>query len=165
MIGSDIFESIKTLGSVVGLLTGIVVVYDRLAKGRPSASLTISTYQGRPSPRIRINNTSPHDIAVFDITAHPETYLVAEGGEAEDRLRASLGQRPYFMLKPAEQKEIWMLPKFENNLPLEITPGRVVFRIWWRRGNATWLPQVPVAVRTSTETIRKFGLEKPDIPI
>jgi hypothetical protein len=87
------FEWIKTLGSFVGLLTGIVVVYDRLAKGRPCASLTISMHYGRQSPRIRLNNTSAHDIAVFDITVHPETYQVAEGGEPEDRLRASLGQQ------------------------------------------------------------------------
>jgi hypothetical protein len=69
------------------------------------------------------------------------------------------------MLKPAEQKEIWILRKFASDLRLEIAPGRVVFRIWWRYGNATWLPQVLVAVWTSTETIRKFGLEKPDIPV
>jgi hypothetical protein len=162
----DVFEAIKTTGSFVGLLAGIAVVYDRLARGRPSASLTISTYLGdRPSPRIRISNTSRLDIAVLDITVHPEIYLTAEGGQPEDRLRASLGERPSFMLKPGEQREIWILPKFENNIALEIKPGRVAFRVSWRRGNATWLPQVPVTVRTSTLMIRKYGLEKPDIPI
>jgi hypothetical protein len=161
----DLFEAVKTVGSFVGLLAGIAVLYDRLARGRPCASLTISVYGGSPSPRIRVNNTSPYDIAVVDITVHPETYLTAESGDAEDRLRAARGQRPYFMLKPDEQKEIWILPKFENSIPLEIIRGAVAFRIWWRRGNATWLPQVPVTVRTSTETIRKFGLEKPDISI
>ncbi len=161
----NVFDLIKTVGSFVGLLAGIALLYDRLARGRPCASLTISTDAGQPSPRIRINNTSPHDIAILDITVHPETYLPAVGGEAEDRLRASLGQRPYFMLKPSEQKEIWILPRFKNNVPLEVVRGRVAFRVWWRRGNATWLPQAPVTVRTSTETIRKFGLERPDIPI
>jgi hypothetical protein len=108
---------------------------------------------------------SPHDIAVLDITVYPETYLTAEDGSPEERLRASLGQRPSFMLKPDERKEICILPKFEKNVALEVGPRRVLFRIWWRRGNATWLPQVPATVHTSTVMIRKYGLEKPVIPI
>jgi hypothetical protein len=142
----DVLEATKTTGSFVGLLTGIAVLYDRLARGRLFASLTISTLGDRPSPRIRISNTSPHDIAVLDITVHRAIYLTAEDGQASERPRASWGQRPSFMLKPEEQKEIWILPKFEKNLPLEIKPARVTFRIHWRRGNSTWLPQVSTAI-------------------
>jgi hypothetical protein len=35
-----VFELLKTIGSFVGLLTGAVTVYDRLAKGRPIATIT-----------------------------------------------------------------------------------------------------------------------------
>jgi hypothetical protein len=159
-------EEIKTVGSIVGLLTGGLYFYDRFAKGRPSASLTISIESNRPSPRVRIGNSSSYDLAINDVTVYPAIYLVAEQEGAEGNLRASFGEKAYFMLKPGESKEVRIVPKFQNGIPLEIVKARrVTFLVWWRRGNATWLPQLPVPVYTDTTTIRKFGLEKPDIPV
>jgi hypothetical protein len=66
----EMLEVIKTLGSYIGLLTGLVVLYDRMAKGRPVASLTIGEENGRPSPRIRVSNPSPYDIAILDVTVN-----------------------------------------------------------------------------------------------
>jgi hypothetical protein len=34
------------------------------------------------------------------------------------------------------------------------------FRLFWRRGNAIWLPQIPACVRTKTSTIRRYAPEK-----
>ena len=71
-------EFVKSVGAFVGLITGAFYFYDRFAKGRPIASLTISIENNRPSPRIRISNASAYDIAVLDITTHPSIYLLAE---------------------------------------------------------------------------------------
>jgi hypothetical protein len=159
-------EIIKAIGSYIGLLTGIFVFYDRFAKGRPVVSITIAQEGTRPSPRIRITNTSPYDIAIHDITTQSTAYLLAEDEGAERNLRASFGMRPYFMLKPNESKEVRMVPRFENGVPVEIMGDqRIIFWVWWRRGNATWLPQIPIPVVTSVVFIRKFGLEMPDVPI
>jgi hypothetical protein len=51
-------EEIKLIGSIVGLLTGVLYFYDRFVKGRPVASLTISREKGLLSLRIRISNAS-----------------------------------------------------------------------------------------------------------
>jgi hypothetical protein len=64
------------------------------------------------------------------------------------------------MLKPGDTKELILAPNFKDNLPLELTPQRIRVQIAWWRGNATWLPQVPVFVWTSTQTIRCYGLKK-----
>jgi hypothetical protein len=82
-------EAIKTLGSMVGLVTGLFYFYDRIAKGRPVASLTISLENNRPSPRVRINNPSSYDIAILNVTTKPNIYLLAEGEGSEGNLRAS----------------------------------------------------------------------------
>jgi hypothetical protein len=78
-------------------------------------------------------------------------------------MRGAAGRSPYFMLKSGESKELKIAPMCnKDGLPLEITPHTVTFLIFWRRGKATWLPQIPVVVRTSTRTIRKYGLEEED---
>ena len=70
-----------------------------------------------------------------------------------DKLHAGL------MLKPREKKEMVIVPGFKDDVALELIPQNVTFRISWRRCNATWLPQIPIYVWTSTTTIRKYSLE------
>jgi hypothetical protein len=156
-------EEIKTIGSLVGLITGIVVFYDRIVKARPIASLTITTDGSRKSACIRLTNVSPYDIAVVDIQVTPPVYFLTEDLGVRNLIEAAAGYKPAFMLKPSESKELVIAPRFENGVPIEIVKAqRVNFLIFWRRGNATWLPQIPVWVITSTTIIRKYGLERPN---
>jgi hypothetical protein len=63
-----------------------------------------------------------------------------------------------FILKPDESKELLIMPKFEGGMPVEAIKNQYVeFWIYWRRGNATWQPQLPVPVCTTTGTIRQLG--------
>jgi hypothetical protein len=66
-------EEIKTVGSFVGLLTGVFLIYDRYAKGRPIASLTILMDGTRKIPCIRISNITPYDFAITDTRVRPKT--------------------------------------------------------------------------------------------
>src|SRR5262245_46874763 len=113
-------ETVKTIGSLVGLATGIFILYDRLARGRPVASLTISRENERPSPRIRISNPSSYDVAILNVTCHPRVYLLTDQEGPEGNLRASFGHIPDFMLKPGESKEVRIVPRFEDGVPLEL---------------------------------------------
>jgi hypothetical protein len=153
-------EELKAIGSFVGLLTGAFYFYDRLAKGRPIASLTIAKDGTRKLACIRISNPSAYDIAVTDATVRSNTYFLTENLETRSLVEGAAGYRPYFMLRPGEAKELVIAPLYKNNVALEVRPHRVSFWIWWQRGNATWLPQLPVWVLTSTPTIRKYGLER-----
>jgi hypothetical protein len=70
-------EAIKLVGSVVGLITGAFVVYDRWAKSRPVASFTVITVpeQGtRKLAAIRITNIGDYDIAVQNATVQASTF-------------------------------------------------------------------------------------------
>lgn len=153
-------EAIKTIGAFVGLLTGIAYFYDRLAKGRPIASLTVTHQDTRKLVCIRVSNPSSYDIAILTTAVVPAVYSLTEDLEVRSLLAGAAGSAPSFMLKPGETKELILAPNFKDNLPLEIKPQRIRVQISWRRGNATWLPQVPVYVLTSTQTIRRYGLEK-----
>jgi hypothetical protein len=109
---------------------------------------------------IRITNTGDYDIAVLNATVTPRVYFSTEDMEVRTPLQGAAGQEPSFLLKPWEDKQLFIAPHFENGIARELTPQRVSFRIAWRRCNATWLPQVPVFVRTNTTTIRRFALEE-----
>jgi hypothetical protein len=139
--------------------SAIVYFFDRIAKGRPIASLTITRKNERKLACIRISNPSSYDIAVLGADVFPGVYSLAEDAEVRSFVRAAAGSVPYFMLKPGEDKELILAPNFKDNLPLELTPQRITIRIAWRRGNATWLPQLPVYVWTSTQTVRRYALE------
>ncbi|TWA96994.1 hypothetical protein FBZ96_10645 [Bradyrhizobium stylosanthis] len=140
---------------------------DRYHKGRPVVSLTTKTEDGRTKVCIRIKNTTPYDVAILGnkVTRgwffRPcNVYFLSAGQGTRALLSAQSGKPPQFMLKPDESRELTICPAFAGNMPLEITePGRVDFFIQWRRGNATWLAQIPLPVCTSTEAIRLYGLD------
>lgn len=157
-------EFLKSLGSFLGIFTTIAFLYDRSVKGRPIGSLTITENSGRRLVCIRISNPSDYDIAILDATVKPRVYFLTENLEPRSLIEGEMGVSTYFMLKPKESKELILASRYKDNLALEVKPQAVTFRVFWRRCNATWLPQWPVHVCTSTTTIRRYGLEKPQFP-
>jgi hypothetical protein len=153
-------EFLKSIGAISGLLSGLFLLYDRYAKGRPIASFTVRQQATRKVACIRVTNIGDHDVAIIDATVTPAVYFLTEDLEVGTLLEGAAGQRPYFMLKPREEKELVIAPRFRNGVALEVQSQNVTFRIYWRRCNATWLPQIPVYVLTNTATIRKYALEK-----
>ena len=159
--------TIGEIGGVVGLISAGFVFMDRYYKGRPVVSLTTKLEDGRTEICIRIKNTTPYDVAIMGnkvtrgwLFRRCNVYFLSDGQSTRALLNAQSGKPPQFMLRPDESKELTICPTVENNMPLEVTrPGRVDFLIQWRRGNATWLPQIPLPVCTSTEAIRLYGLE------
>jgi hypothetical protein len=152
-------EFLKSVGSYLGILTTIVFFYDRMAKGRPIGSLTIRNKEDRRLVCIRLSNPSDYDVAILGASVSPKVYYLVENLEVRTIIEAQMGTGPYFMLKPKEEKELILAPNFKDNVALEVNPKSVTFRIYWRRGNATWLWQWPVHICTSTQTIRKYGLQ------
>ena len=105
---------------------------------------------------IRVTNIGDYDIAVIDASVSPKIYFLTEDMEVRTLIEGASGHCPSFMLKPREEKELRIAPRFKDGVPLEAQKKNVTFRISWRRCNMTWLPQVPVYVRTSTPSIRKY---------
>jgi hypothetical protein len=159
---SEVIEAIKLVGAVVGLLTGVFVVFDRYMRGRPIASLSFPIENNRPAAKFRVKNVGLHDIAVMDITGLPDVYRLADSMETGNIIRATMGRKQFFTLKPDEERELYLISRIVNNVPVEAVYQRVRFRISWRRCNSTWLPQIPVCIFSDTKTIQKFGLRRSD---
>lgn len=162
--------TIGEIGGVVGLISAGLVWLDRYHKGRPVVSLTTKREHDRNKIYLRINNTTPYDIAVLGnkVTrgwrfGSSKVYFLTDGTSARAIIEAQRGKPPRFMLRPDEERELPINATVVNNVALEVSqPGRVDFWIQWRRGNATWLPQFPLPVCTSTEAIRLYGLKEVD---
>lgn len=82
--------------------------------------------------------------------------------QTDSIIRATMGRKQFFTMKPNETRELFLISRVVNGLPLEVTPQRITFTILWRRCNSTWLPQIPVFIFSDTKTIQKFGLKRDD---
>jgi hypothetical protein len=111
-------ELVQDICSFLGLVTGVVYFYDRMAKDRPIASLTITKQGTRKIACIRVGNVSDYDIAILDATVTPVVYFLTEDLETRSLIEGAAGSRPYFMLRPREEKE------FVFALPLQGRRGR-----------------------------------------
>jgi hypothetical protein len=152
--------TIGVVGGVVGLLGGLTSFRDRFYKGQPVASLTTNNSRGRPLVQVRIKNTTEYDVVVNGGAERRGVYFLAEDFETGTIVRGQIkkGMFSPFVLKPGDSKELIIMSKFKDGIAIEATGNRYIeFWIHWRRGNATWLPQIPVPVCTNTKTIRQLG--------
>ena len=109
---------------------------------------------------MRIKNTTEYDVVVNGGAERRGVYFLAEDFETGTIVRGQIkkGMFSPFVLKPGDSKELIIMPKFKDGIAIEAMGNRYIeFWIHWRRGNATWLPQIPVPVCTNTKTIRQLG--------
>lgn len=151
---------LSELGGIVGLIGGLLVFYDRYYKGRPVASLTVRAEgpSGRKLVCVRIKNTTPYDVAILGTKNRQGVYYLSEDESVHSLVAGTMGAlKIVFMLKPDETRELILRPQFEGGVPVEVKKRYVEFAIFWRRGNATWMPQVPLLVCSTTYVIRQLG--------
>jgi hypothetical protein len=99
-------EIIKTVGSIMGLLSFPFFLYDRYAKWRPVASLTVRLEGARKVPCIRVSNPTPYDLMVLGSATKPKVYYLTENTETREIIAGSMGRTPSFVLKAGESKEL-----------------------------------------------------------
>src|SRR5229473_3679476 len=133
----------RDLGAIIGFVSGALVLIDRYYKGRPIVSVSTVDDSGLTRVCIRITNITPYDIAIIGNYVQPNVYFLSETLEVRD-LITSQTRSPQILLKPQQSKDFFIAPRFQNGVALELEPRYVEFWIFWRRGNATWLKQVPL---------------------
>src|SRR3954471_5072047 len=153
--------SISTIGGVIGLISGLFVLFDRFYKGRPVILLTVREIENSPRKLvcIRIKNTTAYDIAILGARNRQGIYFLTENEDVHSLMEGASGKSNFsLMLKPDGTKELIIKAMYKDNVALEVTkPGYVEFVIYWRRGNATWLAQMPLLVCSTSQVLRQLG--------
>jgi hypothetical protein len=143
---------LTTFGAFVGLLTGAFTLWDRYARGRPIAYLALGT----DDVLLRISNPGDYSIFILSAKLMPNVYFLSRGQDIGTIIEDQLSGITYWLIEPKGVAEFAIADRFEGGKKLSLSDKPVRFSVSWRRGSTTWLPQVPVTVRTKTSTVNKI---------
>ena len=149
---SSLLAAFTAFGALVGLLTGIFTLWDRYARGRPIACVAF----GPNDVLLRISNPGDYSIFILSAKTIPDVFFLSRDKEIRSIIEDQLSDITYWPIEPKGTAEFVIADRFEGGRKLSLTDQRVRFSIGWRRGSTTWLPQIPVAVRTDTSTVNKI---------
>jgi hypothetical protein len=144
--------SFTDFAAYIGLLTGIFTFWDRYAKGRPIAFLVFEAKEAR----LRISNPGDYSIFILSAKTTPEVFFLSRGPDIRTIIEDQLSSITYWPIEPKGSTEFPIADRYKDGIPLGLKDQRVRFSVSWRRGSTTWLPQIPVNVRTKTSTINKM---------
>src|SRR4051812_16860039 len=99
-MGVVMTDSFTKFGAIVGLLTGIFTVWDRLLRNRPIAYFHVRGPKGSPFRYVRVKNIDQSDIQIIDIKCWPDIFRVAKDHSVDGIVRATFGQPPLQFVAP-----------------------------------------------------------------
>jgi hypothetical protein len=150
--GSNLLAVFTIIGALVGFLTGIFTLWDRYARGRPIACLAF----GPNDVLLRLSNPGDYSIFILSAKIIPKVFFLSSGPDIRTIIEDQLSGITYWPIEPKGIAEFVIADLFEGGRKLSLTDQRVSFSVGWRRGSTTWLPQIPVTVRTKTSTVNKI---------
>jgi hypothetical protein len=164
LMWAELFDGIKTVGSLVRLATGVFLIYDRLIRSRPVVYLGISDYK----VDLRFKNVT-HETIIFDeIRIKPDHLRAARANDLitpnEDRQQAfyptTAGKDDprfegnFVVLKPQDERKFALhrYAAFEQAKADE----KVVIRCRWENTRRPWFTSRYVTVRTTVGKVKKL---------
>ncbi len=150
-------EAITLIGAIVGLATGVFTFWDRLARGRPLAWLTVTIRTGGTpaDPGVRIKNPGPTDLLIQGVRPHPaDIYSVAKDHSIKATMTA-LDADVNLLLRPGQEHVLAIVDRRVAAAQKDASQ-RVRFSIYWCKTSSTWLPQFPVVIHSSTHDIQRI---------
>jgi len=139
------------IGAAVGFLTGVYTLFDRHMKGRPIAYVFASGPASGALLSFRVKNVGQEDVVLRQLFSVPRLYEIARDDSALGIAEARFG--PFMaVLQPGEQMDFPVFP----SRPRREGRDSCAFVILWRRATSPWLPQIPICLFTSKQTIEQL---------
>ena len=155
---ADLFEWIKSVGALAGLASAAFLIWDRLKRDRPHASLGSKARD----VELRIENHGDADILIESIKLTPSSFHVALGSTIDDTADALYGP-PWTTVVAAKDRGCFRLlttPAWDA-LPAT-APVRIT--ISWSVERSRWIWQWPITLRTTVGQVRKLAAAKKQKP-
>jgi hypothetical protein len=162
---AELFDGIKTFGSLVGLATGGFVIFDRLISSRPFVYLGVSDYK----VDLRFRNVTLETIIIDEIRITPlnclrpalANDLITSNEHRQQLLYPTMADKgePRFegnfvMLRPQEERKFALhrFGGFEQGKAGE----KIVIRCRWENTRRPWFTNRHVTVRTTVGKVKKL---------
>ena len=146
-------ETIKFIGSCLGIATALFIVFDRLYRDRPIFSLRVVSRQRGAENKLRIKNTTDEDLVIDGISFDPKYFTLA----VDDGIRSSIVSS---IRRRGEFDPIVVGPRGERLLRLIFTENHqqgasdsVAVVATWNNTRRPWPWKRHVRIRTSLTSI------------
>jgi len=139
-------DGFTRVGAIVGFITGIFILWDRVLRARPITYVLVKGSKGNVFRYIRVRNVDTADIQVIRIKCWPKFFRVNPSHKGDN-----------IALDDAEEAEIWkafiavIAYGEERDFPFGIRALQgwlnkipfMTFFVFWRRSSSPLLPQLP----------------------
>jgi hypothetical protein len=149
-------QTISFVGSLIGIATGIFVLFDRILRSRPLAFIVLKGNQHNPLHYVRVKNIGAIDLIVFDIGASPRSFEISKDHSVRGIAGAILNEPSFAVLEPRGELDFPFFRNPKREGENEYT-GRIRFSVYWRKSSSTWLRQIPINVFTSTDDLERMA--------
>jgi hypothetical protein len=144
------------IGALIGALTGLFTVLDRLAFGRPLFSITTTrTF----SIDLVCHNPSRHHIVITGTWTWPNVIAVAREESVRGMVAAAVGQRFVAVIPPEAVASLPIVVR-ERALLDSAPLGPFIIVMSWRKTRSIWLPQIPAVTFSSATALRILKASK-----
>ena len=131
---------LRELGSVAGLLSLGIVVFDRFFKDRPRASIVMADY----GPHVLIANPSGTDVTMTGYRVIPAAYGIARDDKPNSVFSAATGDQFSAVVKAGSDASFPLLTRSKDGRKQTEVHERGVIFIFWRRDSSLSFPQVRI---------------------
>lgn len=145
---------ITTVGSFVGLITGIFVLADRLTRGRPMVAWT----EFRPGVAVlTLTNSSRDHVYLFRGHTVPDSALVTRWTDSARIMNEAFDGSHIVVLGPGEARKLEVVHRLSGD-----PKGVLLVIVPWRRANAWFC--FPLLKVLDWKTLRRFSAPDPKLP-
>jgi hypothetical protein len=125
-----VIQTISFVGSLIGIATGIFVLFDRVPRSRPFAFIVLGGSRHNPLHYIRVKNVGAIDVIVFDIEASPRSFEISTDHSVRRIAGALVNQPSVAILTPGAEQDfpLFRNPKREGEKDYS---GRICFYVYW----------------------------------
>jgi hypothetical protein len=131
---------LRELGSIAGLLSLVIVVFDRFFKDRPRVSIVMADY----GPHVLIANPSGADVTMTAYRVIPAAYGIARDDNVDSVVSAATGAQFSATIKAGRDAKFPLLTLSKDGKKQTEVHRRGVVFIFWRRNSSLLCPQVPI---------------------
>jgi hypothetical protein len=144
------------LGSIVGLITGIYTLVEKVLKQRPSAWTTRANAR-HDNMLVRVRNRADQDIALVGYRVRPPIYMISNSEHLDSIWDASSEDQSYRLIRPEGVADLPLIPRFKDGRAMDNDDRRFWIFVFWRRTGSMWLPRIPLLLRMRTSQITRLS--------